>query len=307
MNKDTITDADIIKSLEILKSLGYRITRPLEQKRSYLSENKNSKMLRAVILDTETTGTDHLKDKIIELGMVSFDYCPHSGDIGDVHQTFNQLESPGFPIPAESTKIHHITDGMVEGKRINDNEVESFIETASIVIAHNSKFDRKFVEKRFPVFETKPWGCTFSQIGWATEGIGSSKLEFLAYRAGFHFDGHRASIDCHALLEVLHCITTESGDAPLKIMLNQARRIEYKISALNAPFESKDILKSRAYRWNADRKVWQTYVQEADFEIEAEWLKTKVYLNKKCKIERERIDAFVRFSDRYGTVELIEI
>ena len=298
--------ADVELLLESLKGLGYRFTRLLVERATYLAEPTNTKMLRAVILDTETTGTDYMQDKIIELGMVAFDYCPRTGMIGDVHGTFNQLEDPGFPIPPESTKVHHITDDMVEGKYINDDEVEAFIDSASIIIAHNAKFDRRFVESRFPIFKSKPWACSFAQIDWTAEGLGSSKLEFLAYRSGFHYDGHRASVDCHALLEVLHCAPTESGILPMKQMLDSARLKEYKVAALQAPFESKDLLKSRGYRWNAERKVWHTVIQESLFETEAEWLKAEVYNNKKCKIEREKVDALNRFSDRIGTLEVID-
>ena len=304
MNKPQNNNADVDMLLESLKDLGYRFTRALKVRSSYLTEPTNNKMLRAVILDTETTGIDYMQDKVIELGMVAFDYCPHTGIIGNVHGTFNQLEDPGFPIPPESTKVHHITDDMVEGKHINDDEVEAFIASASIIIAHNSKFDRRFVEPRFPIFKTKPWACSFAQIDWAAEGFGSSKLEFLAYRSGFHYDGHRTSTDCHALLEVLHCAPTESGIMPMKQMLDNARLKEYKVSALQAAFETKDLLKARGYRWNAERKVWHTFIQESEFTAEAEWLKSEIYNNKKCKIEREKIDAYNRFSDRLGTLEL---
>ena len=89
-------------------------------------------------------------------------------------------------------------------------------------------------------------------------------------------------------------------------MLDIARLKEYKVSALNAPFESKDLLKASGYRWNAERKVWHTFIQETAFATEAEWLKSEVYNNKKCKIEREKIDATNRFSDRVGTLEVID-
>jgi DNA polymerase-3 subunit epsilon len=306
VNNPQNNNPDLDMLLDSLKALGYRFTRPLEVRSSYLIEPTNTKMLRAVILDTETTGTDYTQDRVIELGMVAFDYCPHTGMIGDVHGTFNQLEDPGFPIPPESTKVHHITDDMVAGKHINDDEVEAFIASASLIIAHNSRFDRRFVEPRFPIFKSKPWACSFAHIDWAAEGLGSSKLEFLAYRSGFHYEGHRASTDCHALLEVLHCAPTESGMLPMKQMLDNARLKEYKVSALLAPFESKDLLKARGYRWNAERKVWHTFIQEPAFTAEAEWLKSEVYNDKKCKIERESIDAFNRFSDRVGVLELID-
>lgn len=105
-------------------------------------------------------------------------------------------------------------------KRINDAEVESLLADVSLVIAHNAGFDRVFVESRFPIFATKAWACSFKQIPWSEEGISSGKLEFLAYNCGFHFTGHRASTDCHALLEVLQYLNRYSRlvrIAPLRI------------------------------------------------------------------------------------------
>lgn len=56
----------------------------------------SSKPIKAVILDAETTGTDHLQDQVVELGMVAFDYCPETGQIDQVHGTFNELEDRGL-------------------------------------------------------------------------------------------------------------------------------------------------------------------------------------------------------------------
>ena len=300
-------NSELEQALQKLGDLGYRFTRPLEIRESYLSAPTDAMMLRGIVLDTETTGTDYLKDKVIELGMVAFDFCPKTGMIGKVHGTLNQLEDPHFPIPPESTKVHHITDAMVAGQHINDKEVADFIKEAVVIIAHNARFDRQFVEARFPVFITKAWACSFANIDWAAEGIKSRGLEYLAYRAGFHYEGHRASIDCHALLEVLHCAPTDSGIKPLKLMLDHARHKEYKVSALQAPFDAKDLLKARGYHWSAEAKVWYAFIQEVHYEDEVIWLQSAVYLNKPSKISREKIDAFNRFSVRKGEIEIIQI
>ena len=45
-----------------------------------------------ILLDTETTGLDHRKDEVIELGMVKFDYTP-DGRIIDVRDTFSAFMS----------------------------------------------------------------------------------------------------------------------------------------------------------------------------------------------------------------------
>lgn len=172
--------------------------------------------------------------------MVAFDYCPETGQIGQVYGTFDELEDPGRPIPTESTKIHHITDEMVSGKRIKDSEVEMFISDVSLIIAHNANFDRKFVESRFPIFAKKAWACTFQQIPWADEGLSSAKLEFLAFKSGLHYEGHWADVDCYALLEVLHLAPLESGANPLQLLLQNARTKAFNVTALNSPFDSKD-------------------------------------------------------------------
>lgn len=298
-------DEEIKDLLKKLQAYGYQTIRPLVAHTEY-NKSLSSKLVKAVILDTETTGTDYQQDQIIELGMVAFNYCPETGQIGRVYEAFDELEDPGRPIPVESTKIHHITDEMVSGKRIQDSRVEAFISDVSLIIAHNANFDRKFVESRFPIFSKKAWACTFQQIPWADEGLSSAKLEFLAYKSGFHYEGHRADIDCYALLEVLHSAILESGTNPLQLLLQNADKKAFNVSALNSPFDSKDKLKARRYRWNAEKKLWIGTVLQADLEAEKEWLSLNVYNNRPFSLEIEQIDAFNRFSNRTGLVETIQ-
>lgn len=60
-----------------------------------------------ILLDTETTGTDHETDRIIEIGFQEW------GPQG-IHNEWRTLVNPGIPIPPESTAVHHITDEMVK-------------------------------------------------------------------------------------------------------------------------------------------------------------------------------------------------
>ncbi len=110
-------------------------------------------LVRGVIVDTETTGFNQDKDKIIEIGLVVFEYDPETGQAYRVLDTYGCLEDPGIPITAEITGI---TNDMVAGQRIDDARVAALVADASLVIAHNSKFDRPFLEQRFPVFENIP-------------------------------------------------------------------------------------------------------------------------------------------------------
>ena len=65
---------------------------------------------------------------------------------------------------------------MVAGKRIDPNEVAHAAAPASLVVAHNAAFDRRFLERFCETFNTKPWACSMSEVDWAAEGYEGSKL-----------------------------------------------------------------------------------------------------------------------------------
>jgi DNA polymerase-3 subunit epsilon len=260
----------------------------------------------AAIVDTETTGTDPANDRIIELAVVVFEYSAASGDVGRVLGSLDALEDPGIPIPASSTAIHGITDEMVAGRRIDDAAVARLLDGVGIVIAHNAGFDRKFLEPRLPVFTALPWGCSWQEVPWSEAGIESSKLEYLAYRHGFFYEGHRAEIDCLALLEVLRRPFAESGGTALRRLLDSARAPSYRLWASNSPFESKDVLKKRGYWWDAGRRCWYGEVRSREaVQTELAWLRDAVYGGKGVAVELEEFDARTRYSGRDGKKERV--
>ena len=71
--------------------------------------------------------------------------------------------------------------------------------------------------------------------------------------------------------------------------------------ATGSPFASKDALRARGYRWDAERKVWHTLVgNQAALDAECEWLKKDVYGGRSARIDIERQTALERFSSRPG-------
>ena len=58
--------------------------------------------------------------------------------------------NPNRLIPQAITKLTSITDDMVKGQQINENEVASYLKDVDIIIAHNAQFDRTFFEITFP-------------------------------------------------------------------------------------------------------------------------------------------------------------
>jgi len=285
----------------------YKVIRRISA-RQFFAENDGRALLTGVVVDTETTGINPDQDAIIELGMVLFEFDPQTGQAYRVLAVFDELEDPGYPISAESTAVHGISDDMVAGKKIDDVAVAKFLDGVSIVIAHNAKFDRVFLEKRLPVFESLPWACSFAQINWSAEGIGSAKLDYIAYQYGFFYDAHRAEIDCFALLEIMQKQLPKSKELILKTLLRALHQKSYTISALASPFESKDTLKAKGYRWNGDKKCWyNTLTGDDAIKSEVTWLKANIYGGRPATVEIEVLNCLTRFSNRSGNRGLREI
>ena len=254
----------------------------------------------AVVLDTETTGTNVREDQVIELAILRFDYDTSSGAVLRITDVYSGLEDPGRPIPPESTAIHGITDAMVEGQALDEARVAGIVAGATLVIAHNAAFDRPFMEARMPLFESLPWGCSFAQIPWQDEGFRGTKLEYLGISCGFFYDAHRSETDCRALLEVLRRPLPKTGRIALQCLLDTAAEPALRLWATGSAFETKDVLRERGYRWDAAKRCWNRVVAKSTAKEESEWLKAAVYGGRPAQIDVEVLDARVRFSDRPG-------
>jgi DNA polymerase-3 subunit epsilon len=251
----------------------------------------------AVIVDTETTGLDHTQDEVIELGMVAFSYV-EDGRIGDVVGTFNALREPSVPITPEITRLTGITSDMVKGQMIDLDAVEAFIQPADLVIAHNARFDRPFCERLAQGFAVKAWACSHSEVSWSDYGFEGSKLGYLLSQCGWFHQGHRAVEDCHALLELLASPLPGSAGCAMSHLLASARKALLRVWAEGSPFEMKDELKKRGYRWNDGKdgrlRCWFVDVAENVYEAELTFLRREIY-HRDVEPFTQRITAFERF------------
>lgn len=277
----------------------YRVLRRLEP-RSVIAATDGSETRLGLFLDVETTGLDPTQDEIIELAMVPFTYSL-DGRIFEIWAPFQQFQEPSSPISAKITALTGITDEMVAGQAINPVEVAAFASGAALVIAHNAAFDRRFVERLSDIFTTKPWACSMTQIDWAAEGFEGTKLAYLAMGAGFFYDRHRAMHDCLAAIELLATTLPNAGVPAMARLLERARRPSWRIWAENSPFDLKDALKARGYRWNGDGnpnpRAWYIDVDDEDKEQELSYLRTDIY-QREIELLVRKITAYDRFSDR---------
>ena len=302
MNLSELSPKDIADLADALAvHPDYRVLRRLMPRHSFAPSAPGQVLQTGVVLDTETTGLSSQDDQVIELGMIAFEFDPVLGTVHGVREVFDELEDPERPIPPETTQVHHITDSMVQGKRINDTAVEKIVAEASVIIAHNASFDRPFVEKRWPVFKDKQWVCSIKDIDWKSEGVGSAKLEYLLQTQGIFYEAHRAETDCWALLELLNAVLPQSQQPALLRLLESLNQPQVRLYATGSPFDAKDLLKARGYRWAPEIKCWHRQLGgDKPLQEELSWLKSRVYQGKRASVDIETLGGLVRHSDRQG-------
>lgn len=281
------------------KSPDYRVLRRLVPRTEFASSDGQATKT-GILLDVETTGLNTAQDEIIELAMVKFDYLPNDriARITDVFSSFNE---PQNPIPVEITELTGITDEMVLGHQIDPNAVSAFASDAVIIVAHNANFDRKFAERYWPLFERKSWACSATEIEWRRHGFDGSRLGYLLAGIGLFHQAHRAIDDCRALIEVLAADVPSQNRSAFRILLEPARRKTVRVWAEQSPFDLKDMLKKRGYRWSdgADGrpKSWYIDVDEVHQLAEIEFLRKTIYLQD-VDPRIQTMSAMNRFSNR---------
>src|SRR5688572_30221131 len=98
--------------------------------------------MRAIVLDTETTGIEHCKgNRMVEIGAAELINHIPSG------KTFHHYIDPERHMPPDAEAIHGLSTKFLKGKPVFATIAQdflSFIDGASLVI-HNASFDVGFL------------------------------------------------------------------------------------------------------------------------------------------------------------------
>lgn len=298
------TSEDILEAAarQLEASGRYRVLRRLDLA-ACLTDLDGTRTRLGMFLDVESTGLDPLTCEPIELAILPFEYRLDGGIVA-IHSPFHQFNEPSGPIPPEITKITGITNEMVAGHRIDHAAVANFIDGAAIVVAHNAAFDRPIAERISPAFTAKPWACTMSDVDWKDEGFESRRLGELLAAFGLFFEAHRASDDCEAGVALLAQTAPRSRRRVLETLLATARRLCWRIFAVEAPYDARESLRQRGYRWNATPEFgprsWWIDLEMKRVELELRFLEDEIF-KRPLKLPMHEITAYNRYSSRVTT------
>lgn len=156
-----------------------------------------------VFFDLETTGTNVLRDRIVEISVVKLFPDGH-------YEEKTRRVNPGMPIPPGATAIHHISDDDVKDEPLFEriaNSLLTWLDDCDIAGYNSNKFDVPLLIEEFKranlKFDTS--GRNFIDVQNIFHKMEQRTL-VAAYRfyCGKELDGaHSASADTLATMEVL--------------------------------------------------------------------------------------------------------
>ncbi len=159
--------------------------------------------LRLVAFDLETTGLDGEKARVVEFCFIELD-----SDLGELGR-WTELVHPGIAIPADTVKVHGITDEMVANRpqfATFASRIQALVQDA-VLVAHNHKFDLEILSREL-VRAGQP-GLKPNHPCIDTHQVESfvnshSLAETYKRYVGKEFEGaHRSEADTAACVEVL--------------------------------------------------------------------------------------------------------
>lgn len=234
--------------------------------------------MRLLGLDFETTGLDHQKDRITEMGACLWDV-----EMKRPLMTVGVfMHEEGFPsLSPEIVRLTGLTDDILRefgtAPKANFDWLESFVSKHKVdyVVAHNGEnFDKPFLLAELArhcvdsaQLRILPWIDTRTDIPFPSEPD-SRRLRHLALDCGFinPFE-HRAVFDVLTMLKVL-------SHYPIEQVI-EYQKIPWAVVRAVVSYDNRELAKKQRYSWEkvGDKnypKWWVKKVKETQLQAEIE-------------------------------------
>lgn len=162
------------------------------------SFNKD-RLLKFVVVDTETTGLKASSERIVQLSAVKYvDWEPV--------EAWSTYINPKRPIPAEASAVNKITDEMLADKPTIKQVAESFTQFVKDydVVGYNLPFDYRFLfaEGIDLTQQKRRYYDVYSLAKkWYKDELSSYSLEDVTEYMRIYYNAHNSLNDCYATAE----------------------------------------------------------------------------------------------------------
>ncbi|MEF9519875.1 DUF3820 family protein [Chlamydia crocodili] len=218
-------------------------------------------MTALIFYDTETTGTQIDKDRIIEIAAYN----------NATKESFVTYVNPEIPIPEEASKIHGITTSTVTSAPKFPEAYKQFCDfcgNEAVLVAHNNdSFDFPLLEKECRRHSLEPLSLrTIDSLKWAQKyrpDLPKHNLQYLRQVYGFaENQAHRALDDVITLHNVFSALIGDLSAEQVLALMEESRHPK----AFKMPFGK--------YRGKPLTEVPASYIQ---------WLENQGNLDKDMK------------------------
>lgn len=206
-------------------------------------------MKRVLIIDTETTGLDAAKDRVIEVGCILFD-VEHATPLVSYSTLLPATDNPAESInriPAAALREIGSAEGEPWGA------VAALAAKASAFVAHHAEFDRRFVPPS--VGDLLPWVCSKDDLAWP-RSTGASRPSLVALALAHDLGvahAHRALADCDLISRLL--IRARELGVDLAAMLARGLRPKATVVAL-VSYDDRMKARDAGFQWDPVGRAW---------------------------------------------------